>query len=129
MRLTIGLSCVMPAASRITKGKNLKTSPLSDQTSNDSSRPADECPWPRPFPKEFDQCPTYAALPYRATDSRDRPLPPVLTCLYLVSRPFSHSKAGWYGACELGDAAARRAYLESKIVSVVKPGSVNLGPP
>jgi hypothetical protein len=111
----------MPAASRSTKGKNLKTSPLADQTSNGSSRPADECPWPRPFPEGFDQCPIYAARPYRATDSRDRPLPPVLTCLYLISRPFDQPKAGWYGACEIGDAAERRAYLERKIVAIVKP--------
>jgi hypothetical protein len=99
----------------------LNTSPLTDRESNDSSRPADECPWPRPFREGFDQCAVFAPQPYRTTDSRDRPLPPVLTCVYLVSRPFNQPKAGWYGACEIGDAAARRALLERKIVSVVKP--------
>jgi hypothetical protein len=54
-------------------------------------------------------------------DSRDRPLAPALTCRYLVSRPFNQPKAGWYGACEIGDAAARRSYIERKIVAVVKP--------
>jgi hypothetical protein len=44
-------------------------------------------------------------------DSRDRPLAPAVTCRYLVSRPFDLPKAGWYGACEIGDAAARRAYV------------------
>jgi hypothetical protein len=45
----------------------------------------------------------------------------VLTCRHLISRPFTLPKAGWYGACGLGDAAARRAYLERKVVVVVKP--------
>jgi hypothetical protein len=98
----------------------LKTPQLSDQTSNDSARPADECPWPRPFPEGFDQCPVFAPMPFRPVDSRDHPLEPVLTCRHLVSRPFDQPKAGWYGACDLGDAAARRAYLERK-VAVVTP--------
>jgi hypothetical protein len=54
-------------------------------------------------------------------DSRDRPLAPALTCQYLVGRPFNQPKAGWYAACELGDAAGRRTYLERKLVTVVKP--------
>jgi hypothetical protein len=62
-------------------------------------------------------------LPFRPNDSRDHPLEPALTCQHLVSRPFEQRKVGWYGACQIGDAAARRAYLERKIVSVVKPGS------
>jgi hypothetical protein len=95
---------------------------LDDQKSNDASRPADECPWPRPFPEGFDGCPVFARQPFRPTDSRDRPLPPVLTCRNLVSRAFNHPKVGWYGACEIGDAAARRAYIERKIISIVKSG-------
>jgi hypothetical protein len=101
----------------------LKTSPLNDGDSNDSSRPADECPWPRPFPEAFDRCAVFAPMTFRPMDSRDRPLAPALTCGYLVSRPFNQPKAGWYGACELGDPAARRAHLERKIVTIVKPGS------
>jgi len=101
----------------------LKTSPLNDGKSNDSLRPADECPWRRPFPQGFDQCPVFSPLPFSPTDSRDHPLPQVLTCRHLVSRPFEQRKVGWYGACEIGDAAARRDDLERKIVSVVKPFS------
>jgi hypothetical protein len=56
-------------------------------------------------------------------DSRDRPLAAALTCQYLVTRPFNPPKAGWYAACEIGDSAARRAYLERKIVTVVRPVS------
>ena len=101
----------------------MRTSQLADETSDDSSRPGDECPWPRPFPEGFDQCPVFAPQAFSPTDSRDRPLPQVLTCRHLVSRPFEQGKVGWYGACEIGDAAARRAYLERKIVSVMKPGA------
>jgi hypothetical protein len=62
----------------------------------------------------------FVSQPFRTTDSRDNPLQPVLTCARLVTRPFQPPKAGWYGACELGDAAARRAYLGGKVVSAVK---------
>jgi len=89
----------------------LKTSPLTDEKSNGSARPADECPWPRPFADSFDGCPVFAPQGFRATDSHDRPLPPVLTCRHLVSRPFDPPKVGWYGACDIGDAASRRAFL------------------
>jgi hypothetical protein len=109
----------MPTLSSVRKGKIKTTSQLADNTSNDSSRPADECPWRRPFPNGFDLCPVFVSQPYRTTDSRDRPLPPVLTCGHLVSRSFDLPKVGWYGACELGDAAARRAYLAGKVVTAV----------
>jgi hypothetical protein len=41
-------------------------------------------------------------------DSSFRPLPPVLTCRHLVSRPLPNGKAGWYAACDIGDEAARQ---------------------
>jgi hypothetical protein len=41
-------------------------------------------------------------------DSTFRPLPPVITCRHLVSRPLSNGKMGWYAACDIGDEAARR---------------------
>ena len=101
----------------------MNTSQVTDHHANDSLRPADECPWPRPFPERFDQCPVFVPQPFSPTDSRDHPLPPVLTCRHLVSRAFDHRKVGWYGACEIGDAAARRAYIERKIVTAIKPVS------
>jgi hypothetical protein len=107
---------------RVKRAKIKKTSQLDDQKPKVAARPADECPWARPFPEGFDGCPVFAPQPFRPTDSRDRPLPQVLTCRSLVSRAFDQPKVGWYGACELGDAAARRTYLERKMVSVVKPG-------
>src|ERR1700682_237267 len=103
----------MHALSAVGRARNLKTSPHSDHHSNDSLRPADECPWRRPFPEGFDECPVFVPQSFVPTDSRDRPLPAVLTCRHLVSRSFNLPKVGWYGACEIGDAAARRAYLRA----------------
>lgn len=97
------------------KGTIKKTSQLAEQKFKDASRPPDECPWPRPFRDDFHECPVFAPLLFRPTDSRDRPLGAALTCRHLVSRPFDQPKAGWYGACDLGDAAARRAYLKSEV--------------
>jgi hypothetical protein len=79
---------------------------------NGSSRPADECPWPRPFPNGFDQCPTFQPQPFRPTDMSDQPLAPMLTCSHLVIRPLHNGKVGWYAACQIGDDAARRKLAE-----------------
>ena len=38
----------------------------------------------------------------------DRPLAPMLTCSYLVTRSLNNGKVGWYAACKIGDEAARR---------------------
>ena len=44
-------------------------------------------------------------------DTSYRPLPPVLTCRHLVTRPLNDQKSGWYGACEIGDQAARLRWV------------------
>jgi hypothetical protein len=74
-------------------------------------RPADECPWRRPFPKGFDGCSAFEEEHFTPLDSRERPLAPILTCRQMVSRLFHNGKAGWYGACEIGDEAARRLFM------------------
>jgi hypothetical protein len=79
---------------------------------NGSSRPADECPWPRPFPRGFDQCPVFRAQRFSPTDMSDRPLPSVLTCGHLGTRPLLNGKVGWYAACKIGDDTARRKLAE-----------------
>ena len=72
--------------------------------------PGDECPFPRPFPDEFRDCPTYQPRLIFPTDASSRPLNPVWTCAHLVAA--SRSRGGWYASCGLGDAAARRRWLE-----------------
>src|SRR3989442_12635334 len=62
---------------------------------NGSSRPADECPFPRPFPEGFDQCPPFRPQPFVPMDMSYRVLPEQLTCRRLVSRPLPNGKVGW----------------------------------
>ena len=42
-------------------------------------RPADVCPSPKPFPKDFDECPAYQAMEFVALDTSYTPLSPVWT--------------------------------------------------
>jgi hypothetical protein len=77
-----------------------------------SLRPADECPFARPFPEGFDECPTFGPQPFVPIDMSYRPLPPMLTCTHLLSRTLPKGKVGWYAACKLGDEAARRKLAE-----------------
>jgi hypothetical protein len=87
---------------------NLNASHQADGKPNGSSRPADECPYPRPFPVGFNKCPTFRPQPFNPMDMSDRPLAPMLTCGNLITRTIPNGKVGWYAACKLGDAAARQ---------------------
>lgn len=71
-------------------------------------RPADECPYPKPFPPDFMDCPAYQATQVVTLDLSHRPLGSVMTCRHLESRLMPNTNYRWYGACVLGDAAARR---------------------
>jgi len=86
----------------------LNASQQGDGKANGSSRPADECPFPRPFPQGFDECPTFRPQLFTPIDMNDRPLAPMLTCGQLVTRSLNNGKVGWYAACRIGDEAARR---------------------
>ena len=78
-------------------------------------RPADECPFPRPFPEGFAQCPCFRPQPFTPLDMNDRPLAPMLTCGQLVTRLLNNGKVGWYAACKIGDEAARRKLAEVRV--------------
>ena len=86
-----------------------------DGKPNGSSRPADECPFPRPFPQGFDRCPVFQPQPFSPMDMSYRPLPEQLTCRRLVTRPLPNGKVGWYAACDIGDEAARRKLAEVRV--------------
>jgi DNA-binding CsgD family transcriptional regulator len=73
-------------------------------------RPADECPYPKPFPPDFADCPAYQATQMVTLDISHRPLGSVLTCRHLESRLMANTNYRWYGACVLGDAEARRRW-------------------
>ena len=73
-------------------------------------RPDDECPYPRPFPADFDSCPAYGARQFIPLDTPYQPLDPVLTCRHLETRAMTQ-RHRWYAACALGDAEARRRWV------------------
>ena len=76
-------------------------------------RPADECPYPKPFPPNFGECPAYQATHMITLDISHRPLGAVWTCRHLESRLMPSTDYRWYGACVIGDAEARRNWSKS----------------
>jgi DNA-binding CsgD family transcriptional regulator len=73
-------------------------------------RPLDECPYPKPFPPDFIDCPAYQATQMVTLDLSHRPLGSVMTCRHLESRLVPNTNYRWYGACVRGNAAARRRW-------------------
>ncbi len=87
------------------------SSPL-EGAEKDGARPADECPFERPFREDFDDCPAYAARRFMPFDSLHRPLKPIWTCNFLAPRRALDKAHGYYASCALGTAADRRAWVE-----------------
>jgi DNA-binding CsgD family transcriptional regulator len=79
-------------------------------TQGHKARPADECPYPKPFPPGFVECPAYQATQMVTLDISHRPLGAVWTCRHLESRLMPSTDYRWYGACAIGDAEARRRW-------------------
>lgn len=77
------------------------------------ARPADECPYPKPFPPDFAECPAYQATQMVSLDISHRPLGAILTCRHLESRLLPRTDYRWYGACVIGDAEARRRWSDA----------------
>jgi hypothetical protein len=71
-------------------------------------RPDDACPYPKPFPPDFDNCPAFQARQFIPLDTLYQPLEPVLTCRHLETRALARHR--WYAACALGNAEARRSW-------------------
>jgi hypothetical protein len=74
-------------------------------------RPADECPYPKPFPVDFVDCPAFQPRQFIPLDTMYQPLEPVLTCRHLQTQALPQ-RHRWYAACALGDAEARRRWVE-----------------
>jgi len=87
-------------------------------------RPDDECPYPKPFPPGFTECPAYQATQMVALDISERPMGSVLTCRHLASRLIPSTNFRWYGACLIGDANARRRW--STAVGATRLHDINL---
>ena len=76
-------------------------------------RPADECPYPKPFPPGFAECPAFQASQMVALDISHHPLGSIISCRHLESRLMPNTDYRWYGACIVGDAEARRRWSKS----------------
>jgi hypothetical protein len=68
------------------------------------SRPADACPYQRPFPPDFDACATFTGQVWLPLDSHFDALKPQQTCRHLTVGRLAGS---FYPRCALGDASAR----------------------
>src|SRR5918911_2813246 len=76
-----------------------------------SGQPPDACPYPRPFPEDFDDCPTYQGRLFVGLDLQYRPLRPSRTCRFLTVGDVSSQPGTFYARCALGDADARARWL------------------
>lgn len=79
---------------------------------NHALRPPDECPYPKPFPDQFAECPGYLARHVVSLDERGTPTGSVWTCRHLESRLVPRTENRWYGACVLGNAVDRKRWAE-----------------
>lgn len=70
-------------------------------------RPADSCPYERPFSDEFDGCPAYRRSRMLVVDMQYRSLGTINTCAHLDARSLPRGDAGYYAHCTIGDAAER----------------------
>ena len=75
------------------------------------TRPLDECPFERPFPRDFNGCPAYQPVLAQMADSREQPIAQVWTCDHLTGQRIA-SKPTYYARCALGDAVDRSAWLQ-----------------
>lgn len=69
--------------------------------------PADRCPYPKPFPDDFRDCPAYQPVRFIPLDTRYRPLRAVWSCAHLEIASVGHQP---YTACRLGTAEERVAW-------------------
>ncbi len=86
--------------------------------------PADACPYPRPFPETFVECPLYDRMRYVPADSQENPLSPIWMCGHLVTRIFTKDAVEHhYGACKLGGRGARRRLMLVNGIKRLVPGA------
>jgi hypothetical protein len=78
--------------------------------------PDDACPYPRPFPEDFQECPTFERVTLSSIGATDEPARPNSTCANLTVGAYWDGTNHRYGQCRLGDSAARLARLKTQIV-------------
>ena len=75
-----------------------------------AERPADRCPYTRPFSENFHGCAAYQPNRFVALDTGYRPLPPIWTCSHLDAAAIPQ-RTRFYAKCRIGDGAARDAWV------------------
>lgn len=95
-----------------------------DDTATRQTGHSDECPYHRPFPANFDECPAYLQTEYVGLDLQHRPLPPAWTCQNLEAAQRGNRPGAHYGRCRLGAEADRLEWLrrveQSRLTSVLE---------
>jgi hypothetical protein len=76
------------------------------------ARDADACPYPRPFADGFGECSAYQRIEFMAVDTQYRPLGRHNSCRHFEVRSLGGRMVGFYGGCGLGNAEARRRWVE-----------------
>lgn len=69
----------------------------------------DRCPYPRPFPEDFSECPAFQQQTFVAATTHEQPLGTHLTCAHLRVGERAHNR--YYAQCALGTAAQRHAWV------------------
>src|ERR1700675_4271638 len=78
-----------------------------------TGRPADACPYPKPFTADFNDCPTYQTRHAIVVDSNDRPLQTIWSCRHMETKQVPGESGHYYGACQLGDARGRQQWIQT----------------
>ena len=71
----------------------------------------DRCPYPRPFPEDFADCPAYQAITFIATDSENKPLGSWTTCRHLSAGHDVENRGRFFPRCALGTRDQRLQWL------------------
>jgi hypothetical protein len=91
----------------------MRTRPISIGNAEDSRRPPDECPYPKPFEADFQGCPGFQVRHLIMLDSQNRPLKPIWSCRHMDAKALPGNSGRYYGSCRLGDSAARQKWAEA----------------
>jgi hypothetical protein len=75
--------------------------------------PVDACPYRRPFPADFHDCPAYHPAYFIPLTTGYESMDPVWTCSNLAPGTIPQAATSFYARCRIGDAAARAEWVET----------------
>ena len=73
--------------------------------------PDDWCPYRKPFPAGFDECPAFQPTDFMALDTQYQVLGSVRTCTHLEVGSTAARQTGFYPRCRLGGPAERERWV------------------